>query len=66
MVSFAASPAAGSAERCADNLKSAYVLLTDIGSTAEGRDMLSSDLGLCSPLQTVQDVATFLTYLQVL
>lgn len=63
-VTTAASPAGGSAERCADNLKAAYVLIGDLAKTAEGRDALSTAMGLCTPLRTAHDTATLLGYLQ--
>lgn len=63
-VTFAASPGGGSAHLCADNLKSAYVLIDNLGKTQEGRDLLSSTMGLCSPLSSERDVSTLLTYLQ--
>ena len=50
--------------RCADNLKASYVLIADIGSTAEGRELLSTSMGLCTPLQSAKDVTSFLSYLQ--
>lgn len=64
VVSYTASPAAGAAPRCADNLKAAYVLISDIASTASGREALSSAMNLCSPLQSTRDVTSFLSYLQ--
>jgi lysosomal Pro-X carboxypeptidase len=63
-VTFAASPGGGSAPRCAANLKAAYVVLGDVGKTAEGRALLSETMGLCSPLESERDMATLLTYLQ--
>jgi hypothetical protein len=65
VVTYAASAAAGSADNCVDNLKAAYVLLSDIGSTDEGRDLLSTELNLCSPLTSPADVRAYLSYLQV-
>jgi lysosomal Pro-X carboxypeptidase len=64
VVTYAASEAAGSAPNCADNLKSAYVLLSDIGSTQEGREALSQAMNLCTPLKSAADVVAFLNYLQ--
>lgn len=63
-VSYAASPAAGCAPHCADNLKAAYVLLTEIAKTSEGRAALSESMDLCSPLQSEKDIESFLQYLQ--
>jgi len=63
-VTFAASPGGGSAPRCADNLKAAYVVLGDVGKSQEGRDLLSEAMNLCSPLESTRDVNTLLTYLQ--
>jgi hypothetical protein len=64
VVSFTASPEAGAAPRCADNLKSAYVLISDIASTSSGREALSSAMNLCTPLESAKDVTSFLSYLQ--
>ena len=64
MVTYAASAAAGAAPLCSTNLKAAYVLLSEIGSTASGRTILSKSLGLCSPLENQEDVASLLAYLQ--
>jgi lysosomal Pro-X carboxypeptidase len=64
-VTGAASPNPGRASAgCADNLKASYVLIGDIGQTSEGRNWLSNELGLCTPLQTSSDVHAFLDYLQ--
>lgn len=46
------------------NLKASYVLLAEIGSTASGRAKLSAALGLCTPLDSQDDISTFLSYLQ--
>lgn len=64
VVTYAASPAAGSSARCADNLKASYVLLSDIGGTEAGRSSLSAAMGLCSPLNSAVDVTALLGYLQ--
>lgn len=64
VVTYAASPAAGSSSRCADNLKASYVLLSDIGSTQAGRSALSSAMNLCTPLNSAADIAVLLSYLQ--
>jgi len=64
VVTYAASAAAGAAPLCGTNLKAAYVLLTAIGATQAGRDLLSESLHLCSSLNSPGDVADFLTYLQ--
>lgn len=64
VVTYAASEAAGASARCGENLKAAYVLLSDVGSTSEGRAALSSGMNLCTPLSTTADVAVLLSYLQ--
>ncbi|KAJ1397477.1 hypothetical protein B484DRAFT_458691, partial [Ochromonadaceae sp. CCMP2298] len=64
VVTYAASAQAGAAPRCAENLKAAYVLLSDIGSTEWGREMVSQTAGLCTPLQSAADVSQLLSYLQ--
>lgn len=64
VVSYTASPEAGAAPRCADNLKAAYVLISDIASTAAGREALSTEMNLCTPLESTKDVTSFLSYLQ--
>ena len=64
VVTYAASPAAGSSARCADNLKAAYVLLSDIGSTPEGRSTLSAGMNLCTPLDSATDIPVLMSYLQ--
>lgn len=64
VVTYAASEAAGASALCGDNLKAAYVLLSDIGSTEEGRTTLSSAMNLCSPLSSTADVKALLSYLQ--
>ena len=56
-VSYAVSrsDAAGvSAGTCANNLKMAWVLLTDLGSTADGRKAMTEGMNLCSPLTSVR------------
>jgi pimeloyl-ACP methyl ester carboxylesterase len=63
-VTGAASEAGGAAAGCADNLKAAYVLLSDMGKTEAGRAWLSSELGLCSPLTSTADVVAMTAYLQ--
>jgi lysosomal Pro-X carboxypeptidase len=63
-VSYAASSKAGSASNCADNLKSSYVLISDIGKTTEGLETLSKSMNLCTPLTSSHDISSFLTYLQ--
>lgn len=63
-VTGAASATGGAAPGCADNLKAAYVLLSDIGKTPEGRDWLSKETNLCSPLKSASDITTMLGYLQ--
>jgi pimeloyl-ACP methyl ester carboxylesterase len=64
VVSYAASESAGAAPKCADNMKASYVLISNIGSTDEGRKQLSSGMGLCSPLKSKVDVVSLLNYLQ--
>lgn len=64
VVTYAASEAAGASAQCGDNLKASYVLLSDIGSTTEGRETLSTAMNLCSPLQSSADVKALLSYLQ--
>lgn len=64
VVTYAASASAGAAPLCSTNLKAAYVLLTAIGATQAGRDLLSESLHLCSSLSSSSDVANFLNYLQ--
>jgi hypothetical protein len=64
VVTYAASESAGAAPRCADNMKAAYVLISDIGATAAGRNELSTGMGLCTPLKSKVDVNSLLTYLQ--
>lgn len=64
VVTYAASPAAGASARCADNLKAAYVLLSDIGLTPEGRSSLSAGMNLCTPLESATDLPVLLSYLQ--
>ena len=64
VVTYAASASAGAAPLCSINLKASYVLLTAIGATQAGRDMLSESLQLCTSLNSLTDVANFLTYLQ--
>jgi len=49
---------------CVDNLKGAYVLIHDLGHTAEGRRMLSKEMNLCTPLTTNSDITQLLQYLQ--
>jgi hypothetical protein len=64
VVTYSASSAAGSEPLCIHNLKSSYLLLHDIGSTSSGREFLSEELNLCSPLQSSQDIQQLLSYLQ--
>lgn len=64
VVTYAASESAGSAPLCTENLKSSYVLIHDIGQTDSGRALLSSSMGLCTPLQSSQDITSLLNYLQ--
>ena len=64
VVTYAASAAAGSSPLCTINLKASYVILSDIGSTDDGRELLSQQLNLCSPLLSQSDVLSFLNYLQ--
>lgn len=64
VVTYAASEAAGASARCADNLKASYVLLSDIGSTKDGRATLSEAMNLCTPLDTTADVSILMSYLQ--
>lgn len=66
MVSYAASPAAGASARCADNLKAAYVVISEVAKTEEGRKILTNAMNLCTPLDTTPqaNVATLLAYLQ--
>ena len=66
MVSYAASPAAGASERCADNLKAAYVIISEVAKTEEGREILTEAMNLCTPLGTTpqSNVAALLAYLQ--
>ncbi len=63
-VTFAASEGGGANKYCANNLKMAWVLITDIGSTSEGRQALSEGMGLCTPLQSEEDVGALLSYLK--
>jgi lysosomal Pro-X carboxypeptidase len=63
-VTAAASETGGASAGCTDNLKSAYVLISDIGKTAEGRNWLNKELDLCTPLQSTIDIQAFLSYLQ--
>lgn len=63
-VTGAASSTGHAAPGCADNLKASYVLLADIGKTEEGRDWLSRELNLCSPLSSAADISTMTAYLQ--
>ena len=63
-VLYAASTNGGSNKYCANNLKMAWVLLTDIGNSADGRAKLSDGMNLCTPLENSQDVKTLRTYLQ--
>jgi hypothetical protein len=63
-VTRAASAAGGAAVGCAGNLKASYVLLSDVGKTADGRRLLSEELNLCSPLKSQRDVQSLLYYLQ--
>lgn len=63
-VTGAASEAGGCAPGCADNLKASYVLLSDIGKSEEGRNWISQQLNLCSPLRSTEDVSAMLGYLQ--
>jgi len=64
VVSYAASSAAGAADGCADNLKAAYVLVSDIGKTEDGRALLSQAANLCTPLRSQVDLQVLLNYLQ--
>ena len=66
VVSYAASPAAGASARCADNLKAAYVVISEIAKTEEGRAILTDAMNLCTPLGTSpqQNVQALLSYLQ--
>lgn len=63
-VTGAASELGGASEGCADNLKAAYVLISDIGKTSDGRSWLTNELNLCTSLQSTTDVDRFLVYLQ--
>ena len=63
-VTYATSAAAGNAPLCEENLKKAWVLLTDLSSTADGREAVSDAMGLCDPLSGSRDVATLVEYLQ--
>lgn len=64
VVTYSASTDAGAEPLCIHNLKSSYILLNDIGSTSSGREYLSSQLNLCTPLQSSQDIQQLLYYLQ--
>lgn len=64
VVSYATSQDAGSGAYCSSNLKSSYVLLSDIGKTTWGRTLLSEQLNLCSPLNSAADLSLLLNYLQ--
>jgi hypothetical protein len=64
VVTYSASSDAGAEPLCIHNLKSSYILLNDIGSTSIGREYLSNQLNLCTPLQSSQDIQQLLYYLQ--
>lgn len=63
-VAYATSSQAGSSQYCSSNLKFSYIFLSDIGKTSWGRDFLSQQLNLCSPLKNTADINTLLNYLQ--
>lgn len=64
VVTYSASADAGAEPLCIQNLKSSYILLHDIGSTSAGRQYLSNQLNLCTPLESSQDIQQLLYYLQ--
>jgi hypothetical protein len=64
VVTYSASSEAGAEPLCIHNLKSSYILLHDIGATPSGREYLSDQLNLCSPLTSAQDIQQLLSYLQ--
>uniref|UniRef100_A0A7S1IYG6 Uncharacterized protein n=1 Tax=Eutreptiella gymnastica TaxID=73025 RepID=A0A7S1IYG6_9EUGL len=63
-ITRAASVQGGAAGRCVHNFRAAWPLITVLGTSREGRGLLSQALRLCSPLATDQDVRALVQYLQ--
>ncbi|ETV97780.1 hypothetical protein H310_09132 [Aphanomyces invadans] len=64
VVTYDASPAAGSAPRCAPNIKRVWPLVFGLGDSHEGRTKLASVFQLCQPLQSPDDVAALTDWLK--
>jgi pimeloyl-ACP methyl ester carboxylesterase len=50
------SSAGGATDQCADNLRAAWPLLTEVGQTARGLFMLSESVNSCAALQSPEDL----------
>ena len=55
IVTYDASPAAGSAKNCVSNVKKTWDIIFNSGKTDDGLKMLSSAFGLCEPLNSESD-----------
>ncbi|CAK4657631.1 unnamed protein product [Aphanomyces euteiches] len=55
IVTYDASPAAGSSPNCASKIRRAWDVMFDAATSEEGRAFLQKGLGLCDPLKTEED-----------
>jgi len=63
-VTFDASSAGGSSDRCKHNLKGAWPKILAAGKTAEGRSLLSKTFRTCRPVQGSEDAYDILEWAQ--
>lgn len=64
VVTYDASPAAGAAEHCADNVRRAFGAIFELGETSEGRRQLADAFQLCDTLDSA-DLEALAFWLQV-
>ena len=56
MLRTGVSSAGGATDQCADNLRAAWPLLTEVGRTARGLFLLSESVQSCAALQNPEDL----------
>lgn len=64
VITFDASPEAGSASNCIPNIKSAWTSIQKLGQSASGRQTLKETFGLCSDLQSNANVSGLMEWIK--